>query len=116
MCPAIHGADIEDDLTSHRDLGILHADSVSEWLLTPPSLVRVVNVTREISIRFLTSWIWVTARPRPHVPKPCGAAVAAHTAGQQRVICNCRDASMVLFGRGASAPDGSRAATGSAMS
>jgi hypothetical protein len=45
-----------------------------------------------------------------------GAAAAAHTAGQQRVTCGRRDTVLVLFGPGASAPDRSRAATGSAMS
>jgi hypothetical protein len=45
-----------------------------------------------------------------------GAAAAAHTAGQQRVICSRRDTALVLFGRGASAPDRSRAVPASATS
>ena len=38
-----------------------------------------------------------------HVPRRCGAMVAAHTAGQRREICNQRDAAQVLFGPGGSA-------------
>ncbi len=58
----------------------------------------------------------LTCAAKAHVPKPRGAAAAAHTAGQQRTICSRRDTALVLFGPGASAPDRSRAATGSAMS
>src|SRR5688500_16442212 len=46
----------------------------------------------------------LTCAAKAHVPKPRGTAVAMHTAGQQRVSCNCRDAPLVLCGRGASAP------------
>src|SRR5688500_4305153 len=67
------------------------------------------------------TWVRLTAlsltcAARARVAMPRGAAAAAHTAGQQRVICSRRDTVLVLFGRGASAPDRSRAATGSAMS
>jgi hypothetical protein len=40
---------------------------------------------------------------KTHVPKPRGAAAAAHTAGQQRAICSRRDTAPVLFGQGGSA-------------
>jgi hypothetical protein len=46
----------------------------------------------------------------------CGMMVAAHTAGQRRVICNQHDAAILVFGPGASAPDRSRAAPASASS
>src|SRR5688572_7878891 len=58
----------------------------------------------------------LTCAAKAHVSKPCGAAAAAHAAGRQRVICSRRDTTTLVFGRGASAPDRSRAATGSAMS
>ena len=58
----------------------------------------------------------LTCAAKAHVPKSRGAAAAAHTAGQQRVICSRRDTAQVPFNPGASAPDRSWAATGSAMS
>src|SRR5688500_16745830 len=63
----------------------------------------------------LTAWA-LSCTAKAYVPTPCGAAVATHTAGQQRVICNCRDAAQVLFGPGASAPDRRRAVPASATS
>ena len=45
----------------------------------------------------------LTCAAKAYAPKSRGTAVAAHTAGQQRVICNCRDAAQVLFGPGGSA-------------
>ena len=55
----------------------------------------------------LTAWA-LSCTARAHVFASSGAAVAAHTAGQQRENCNRRDTALVLFGRGASAPDRSR--------
>ena len=48
---------------------------------------------------------------RARVPKPRGALVAAYTAGQRHATCNQRDAATLVFGRGASAPGRSRAAS-----
>ena len=45
----------------------------------------------------------LTCAARAHAATPRGAAAAAHTAGQQRVICSRRDAAQVLFSQGGSA-------------
>ena len=59
----------------------------------PPRRVRFVRLTDHK----------LSCAAEAHVPTPCGAAVAAHTAGQQRVIYNRRDAALVMSGLGGSA-------------
>jgi hypothetical protein len=44
-------------------------------------------VSRSVARVRLTAWA-LSCTAKAYVPKPCGAAVAAHTAGQQRVFCN----------------------------
>jgi hypothetical protein len=71
--------------------------------------------TRRLRFVGLTA-LTLSCTAEAFAPEPRGAAAAAHTAGQQRVICSRRDTALVLFGPGASAPDRSRAVTGSAWS
>ena len=71
--------------------------------------------TRRVPFVRLTPWA-LSCTAKAFVFTPRGAAAAAHTAGQQRVICSRRDTALVLFGPGASAPDRSRAVPASATS
>ena len=53
---------------------------------------------------------------KARVPKSRGRQVAAYTARRKRAICTLHDAATLVFGRGASAPDRSRAAAAAARS
>jgi hypothetical protein len=57
----------------------------------------------ETEIRARLTALTLSCTAEAYVPRPRGAAAAAHTAEQQRVICSRRDTALVLFGPGGSA-------------
>ena len=74
----------------------------------PSALARFQRVF-SASVRLTDLSLSCAARAR--MPKPRGTLVAAYTAGQRRANCNQRDAATLGIGRGALAPDRSRAAS-----
>jgi hypothetical protein len=68
-----------------------------------PDRARCANLYEHaVNVANLTA-LALSCTARAYVIASSGAAAAAHSAGQQRVICSRRDTALVLFGPGGSA-------------